>query len=89
VTGATAAARPIFVGSITARSPISRERGDYRGHLLRCSNRLVSAAIWEFRYGVNAPTLRIEGLTLAELTRARSRRVYWRRDATLLETTVA
>ena len=34
------------------------------GHLLAMFKSLVPANDLEFRYGVNAPTLRIEGLTL-------------------------
>ena len=34
------------------------------GHLLAMFKSLVAANDLEFRYGVNAPTLRIEGLTL-------------------------
>ena len=34
------------------------------GHLLEIFKSLVPANDLEFRYGVNAPTLRIEGLTL-------------------------
>jgi PmbA protein len=35
------------------------------GHLLPMFKSLAPASDLEFRYGVNAPTVRIEGLTLA------------------------
>jgi len=34
------------------------------GHLFEIFNRWYRPTIWNSRYGVNAPTVRIEGLTL-------------------------